>query len=453
MQQSMALEAAIEEAKKILESKSLSGWEVFAQEVGSLEVEVRDSAVESFQASVSSGIGVRVIRQTKVGFAHTSNFSTDSLGMMIDSATAAALEVSEDPFVGLPQDTTEPAELDLTDSRIKTISEDDKIAQALTLEKTAMDADPKIKRVRGAEYSEHEARVFLINSNGLSREGQTTMFTASVMTVAEANGDSQVAHEFDFSHFYDKLDPVSVAKNAANRALGLLGGKPMPSCKCPVILCAEAAAELLGVTSNALTSEAVDKGKSWLAGKDGQDIFSPSLTIVDDGTHKDAPWGLAFDGEGVACRKTILVDKGKLANFMFDTYYARKMDSQSTGNGVRSEYTETPCPGTTAIYIEPGTKSREDLLASVDQGFWIDELMGVHMADPISGEFSLGCRGWRISKGKLAEPVTGMAVSGTLTSLWQAVEELGNDLRFFSGEGSPSVLIGRLTLSGQGHSE
>jgi len=368
---------------------------------------------------------------------------------MVDAAIASSAEVSEDPVLCLPGSEGVVADLDLVDTGFESVPQEEKIKRALELESTALEKDSRIKRVRDAEYSEHDSEIFIINSNGVNRHSRSTVFMATIMAVAEKNGDSQMAFEFDFNHFYDKLDHIGIAESAADRALRLLGGKPVPGCQCPVILSAETASELLGVTTYALTAEAVDKGKSWLAGKDGKQVFSPVVTIIDDGKLESAPESFPFDGEGVPTCRSVLINSGRLEGLFFDTYYACKMGRRSTGNGVRSDYAGTPRPGAIATYIEPGSRSVEELIASVDKGFFVDELMGVHMADPISGEFSLGCRGWAIEDGVLAEPVTGMAVAGTLEHLWHTVAELGNNLKFFGNHGSPAVLIEHLTLSGK----
>jgi PmbA protein len=219
--------------------------------------------------------------------------------------------------------------------------------------------------------------------------------------------------------------------------------------KTPVVLDPYVAAGFLDLISTALTSEAVQKGRSLFAGKKDTEVASGKITVIDDGT---LPGGIAsapFDGEGVATSRTVLIEDGVLKGYLYNTYTAAKDGVCSTGNGVRNSFKGTPEVGVTNIFIKPGSVPAEQLFSELEKGIYITEVMGMHTANPISGDFSVGVSGLLIEKGQLTRPVRGMALGGNIMDLLAGVNAVGNDLKFFGSRGSPTLRISEMTLSGQ----
>jgi PmbA protein len=204
----------------------------------------------------------------------------------------------------------------------------------------------------------------------------------------------------------------------------------------------------LEVTAPSLTAEAVQKGKSLFANKMGQDIAASELNIIDDGHKKGAIISSPFDGEGVSTQKTILVENGILKSYLHNTYTAKKDGVSSTGNAKRGSYKSTPEVGTTNFYIDKGNITKDELIKNVEKGFYITEVMGMHTANPISGDFSVGASGIWIENGEFTKPVRGVAIAGNIKELLKSVEAVADDLTFFIGIGSPTLRIAKMTVSG-----
>jgi PmbA protein len=194
--------------------------------------------------------------------------------------------------------------------------------------------------------------------------------------------------------------------------------------------------------------DAVFKGKSLLAGKVGAQIVSSLLTIRDDGT---LPKGMAtapFDGEGVAQQNTVVVSDGILQGYLYDTLYAGKMGTVSTGNSARGGVKGLPHLGATNLFIENGCTPAASLIAGIGRGLLLTDLIGMHTANSISGDFSVGAAGFLIENGQIVHPVKGIAIAGNILDLFSTVVQLGDDLRFYSTVGAPSLLVSSMDISG-----
>jgi PmbA protein len=290
--------------------------------------------------------------------------------------------------------------------------------------------------------------VWIKNSMGVSGSYRGTYVSCSVSAVAEEGDDSQMGWDFGFSNYFSGVDVEAIAARAAAKAVGLLGAKRIPTMRCPVVLDNYVASEILEVLAPSFLAENIRKGKSMLAGRLGEDLFAGVLGIRDDGT---LPGGMAtapFDAEGLPRQNTLLVDRGRLKAFLYDTYSARKEGVASTGNSVSGGTKSPPRMGVTNFFIENGSETTASMIGSIDKGVLLTGVMGMHTADPISGDFSVGASGIFIEKGILSYPVKGIAIAGNIIELFRNVERVGEDIRFFGGVGSPSLKIGSLDISG-----
>jgi PmbA protein len=232
----------------------------------------------------------------------------------------------------------------------------------------------------------------------------------------------------------------------------MLGADKPETAKVPVILDPFAASSFLGVLAGALNADNVLKGRSLFADMVGQEVGASAFTLIDDGRRADGPGASPFDGEGVPSGRTELFTRGVLNGFLHSTYTARRAGGgqRSTGNAKRGGYKGAPGVGTSNFFVEAGDRSLEALRGDAGGGVLIMDVSGVHSgANPISGEFSVGATGRRIgADGTLGEPLREMTIASTLPEMLQSVRAVGNDLRFFSSVGTPSILIGEMTLAG-----
>jgi PmbA protein len=208
--------------------------------------------------------------------------------------------------------------------------------------------------------------------------------------------------------------------------------------------------EFLSIFASSLSAENVQKGKSMLEGRINEQVAATGITITDDGTLPEGIASAPADGEGIPMQRTVLIESGILKGFLYDLYTAKKDNTSSTGNGFRSGFKGTPHVGISNFYIEKGEFSQEKIISEVDEGFLIKEAMGIHTANPISGDFSLGVSGLWIKGGKVSFPVRGVVLSGNILDLFKSIEKIGADLRFFGGMGAPTLLVKEMNISGKG---
>jgi PmbA protein len=367
---------------------------------------------------------------------------------MINAAVTGAETQTPDRYNILPAAAPFRAMPELYDSSLAAVPVADKIARAIALERLALAADSRITRVRKAVYGENIYAVHLRNSLGVCGSYQGSSITCSVSPLAEAAGESQLGWDFAFANRYDAIDIAAVAAGAAARATGMLGASRIPSMSAPVILDNHIAAEFLELLAPSFSAENLYKGKSLLKDRLGEQLFPQQLHIRDNGT---LPGGMAtvpFDAEGVPAQDTLLVNAGVVSGFIYDTAYGARMGEPSTGNSIRSGVKGLPHPGVSNFYIENGTAAPAALIAGISRGLLLNTVVGMHTANPVSGDFSVGAAGFLIENGELARPVKGVAIAGNVLDLFRNVELVGSDRRFYGPVGAPSLKISSLEVSG-----
>jgi PmbA protein len=438
-------EKAVNTAKKM----GIEQAEAYVQDAKSLTIEVSKQQVEDLKFSNKRGIGVRVIKQGKMGFAYTTDLSLEGIENVVKESIIVLNYSTEDEYNTMPGVIQDYLDLDLYDDSIQLISLEKKIDLAKQIEIAALEYDRRIKKTEKSVYQDAELEVALVNSLGIHAHYKSNYCGGYAWLIAEQDGDVQSGTGMNFTKKLEDLNPKNIGLEAAQKAVRMLNAKSVKTKRVPLIFDSYVVTNFLDLFASAVNAESVQKGKSLLSGKLGQKIVSEQITIIDDGL---MPNGLAtsiIDGEGVVPSKTVVIDKGRLISFLHNTYTAAKDGTKSTGNAVRGGFITTPEVGTTNFYLAEGTKNQEEIIQSINEGFYVTEIMGMHTANPISGDFSLGASGLWISKGEFSYPVRGVAIAGNVLELFNSVESIGNDLRFFGSIGAPTVLFGKVTVSGK----
>jgi PmbA protein len=456
----------LDQALAILRRKPVDAYEIYLEQSSHFYVESKEGKVDTFQTSKALGMAFRILNRQRMGFSYTTSVHPSAsirengpsgLEQIIDDAIHSAESTFTDPcfdFATAPRDIPPP--LPIFDETFESVPDKAKIEKAKLLEESVRSVDPRrIKKVRKAAYEEVLSRTTLINSNGLRFSYASTFASLGVTAVAEESGESEVGWDFDFSHFPNELDASRVGQEAGRKALERLGGKRIPSGVYPVLLRNYVASEFLSLLGHSFLAEQVQKGKSLLKGKKGERLFSPLLSIVDDGLYPKGISTSPIDGEGMTSQRTPLVTKGEVLGYLYDRYWANRekvslagVQVRSTGNSRRSSIKSPPGMGISNFFIEPGRQSLSKLIEDLHQGVVIEEVMGLHTVDPISGDFSLGFSGDWVDRGKKVYPIKSIAVAGNLFQLFRDLRGLGEDLKFFGRVGSPSLLIEGLEISG-----
>lgn len=415
------------------------------------EVRVYEGEVESLSSADSSGVGIRVIVDGRQGFAYAGTLDESVLRDALDEARDNATFGTFDEFCGLAEpDGVALPELDLWRDEAATFPTDRKVDLALELERAVRAADPRISGIESVEYVDSMFSGAIVTTTGVRNAGRETACYLAAYAMAEQDGETQTGFGFSVGREPGVLDVTKAAGDAADRSTRLLGAVKPPTGRLSVVLDPWVTAQFLGILGFALSGESVLKGRSFFADRLGEQVASPALTIVDDPTDLRAFTATDTDGEGLATRRNVLVEEGRLAMFVHNAYTARRAGTVSTGSAVRGSFKSTPGVGVQAVSLVPGTRSQAELVATLTDGVLVQDVAGLHSGvNPVSGDFSTGAEGLRIRDGAVAEPLREFTIGSTLQKMLHDVEAVGADLEFLPMHASgASLVIHDITVSG-----
>jgi PmbA protein len=417
-----------------LSQKRLDAYEVYATSSRGFAVEVKDGKVDVFSKRDNAGLSVRVLKEQKPGFAYSTDLLPEKVPQLVEQVVQGAGASDPDAFLGFPGPASEPPpKLDQFDESLEAMALEDKINKARALESVARTSDPRIKKVRKAAYAESTDKITVCNHKGIQLAASKTLVSGSIMVVAEEGDDAESGWDYGFSPFFDELQMDRIGRTAAARAVSLLGARPIKSMRVPALFPPWVSSDVLSVLSESFMADNLQKGKSMLVGQQGKQVFSPQVTVVDDGLHPGGIGSSPFDDEGSYHERNVLVAEGVVQGFLYDQYTASKESRYSTGNAGRHGIKVPPSVQATNFFIDKGPHAPDDLLASLHKGLMVTDIIGLHTADPISGDFSIGAAGLWIEQGESRFPVKGIAISGNLMDLASNVDGVGSDLTLIQG--------------------
>jgi len=399
-------------------------------------------------ASASKGACLRVIIGGRQGIATTTVPDPAAVKSLSARALEAARSTGADPHRGIASPPAAyPADVPSDPATLSRPS-DEIIEQLRSLEGAALAYDKRLTKVVRLNYSEARTRQGVANSRGVHVAGEGTASSFSLELLAKDGEVTEAAWDYEGHRLAKNLSLAEIVRQTAENAIRSLGGSPMATGPYPVVLHPRVGGQLLDLIGEALSAEAVQLGRSFLRDLVGKKAASPAVTIVDDPFLPDGMASGAFDDEGVPHEKLEPVGAGILRTYFFDLRSAAREGRASNGRASKESFGSPPRPGPTNLFIRPGAATQADMLASGEKVLLLREVMGLHMADPITGEFSLGASGLLYERGKFSRPVRGITISGTLSGMLNAIEAVGNDLRFYGSTGSPSLLVAGLSIAG-----
>ncbi len=433
-----------------------SDAEAVVREGDEFSVKVRLGQVETLKESGSRGLGLRVFLGTRSASASTSDLTAEGIQQLVDGAMALAKVTEEDPFTGLPETAEFGAvagDLHLYYDDVYSLSGPERIELARRAEAAALAADPRIANSDGGSFEAATGRKVLANSRGFVGGYRTSYAGVSVAPLAmDANRAMQCDGWWSSARCFAHLEaPEAVGKEAARRTLRRLGARRVPTQRVPIVFAPEAARTLLGSIFEAASGDSIWRSASFLAGRLGEQIAAPGLTIIDDNTML-LPTGAGgfgsspFDGEGLPSRRTVVVEAGVLRTYLMNTYSARKLGMKSTHNASRG-LAGTPGIGCGNLYLEPGTLTPEEILAAIPAGLYVTGLMGFGV-NVVTGDYSRGATGLWIENGALTHAVEEVTIAGNLAEMLKNVTAIGSDLEFRGAVASPTLRIDGMTIAG-----
>lgn len=422
--------------------------EVFLEQGNRLKIEVRQQKLEYVKQESFQGIGLRVYVGERMAFVDSADFSEESLETTAQKAVELAKMAGPDPAHGLPENNGKVRARSVVDQSITSIGLDQKLARIMETERLAMEYDPIITLSNGASYTDLHRMVTVANSKGLSRTYEETKFSASISVVAVKGEHKKDGSDDCRRRTYRNLrSPQQMAQRAGEMAVSLVGGEPVPSQEVPVVFDSRAGKGLIGSMARAVDGKEIHLGNSFLADMLGKPVASKMVTIEDDGTLLKGQGSAPVDGEGVATRRTLVVDRGILKAYLYDTYGARKAGTTSTGNGIRGSYGDLPRIGATNFYMFKGSTAPDELIKGLGKGLYVAETIGFG-GNTTTGGYSAGAFGWWIENGELAKPVAQVTIAGNLVDIMSSIDAVGDDLEFDSRVSCPSFRVSRMTVAG-----
>ncbi len=419
-----------------------------------LKMESENSMISSYESSRTSGFNMRLFEKNRVSFSYCMGLSEEKAKDTFDKAYSLLKYMDENEYAGIAEKweknpSFNEKELGIYSEERWQIDIETKKAALIDMEETAYAYDKRVYKVDKPTYTESFVEKRVINSNGLDLSSRKTFYEIFLSAAAKSENDTGSGFDFDFSHDFKSLKFKKTSMNAAKKGIDQLGAVLAPSGKYNVIFDNFTSSEFLSLLKQSFYSSNVYKKKSLLDGKIGQKVFSDGIDIIDDGLLRGGASTDLFDAEGTPMQTKTLCASGVLNSFLFDMEYASRFNLKSTGNSATGSLMSPPDVGSTNFYIKHGDTPLIDMIGGLKRGLYINELMGLHMAKPYTGEFSLGASGFSIMNGKLDRPVKGIIVSGNLLRIFGRVVKLGDDLRFFGGVGSPSILFEGINVSGK----
>jgi PmbA protein len=435
--------------------------EAVAREGDEFSANVRMGEVETLKESGSRGLGLRVFLGQRSASASTSDLTAEGIRQLVNGALALARVTEEDHFAGLP----ETGEFGTVDARrsgddlhlyfddVYSLPGAERIEWARRAEAAALQADPRIANSDGGSFDAATGRKALANSRGFVGSYRTSYAGVAAAPLAkDADGRMQRDGWWSSARCFAHLEsPEAVGAEAARRTLRRLGARRVATQRVPIIFAPETARTLIGSIFEAASGDAIWRGASFLAGKLGETIAAPDLTIVDDNTML-LPTGAGgfgtspFDGEGLPSRRTVVVESGVLRSYLLNTYTARKLGMKSTHNATRG-LAGAPGVGCGNLFLAPGSFTADEIIGEVKAGLYVTGLMGFG-TNLVTGDYSRGATGLWIENGQLTHAVEEVTIAGNLTEMLRHVTAIGNDLEFRGAVASPTVRIDGMTIAG-----
>jgi len=435
----------------------VTGWtapgeevETYVERSRTTNVRAYHGEVESLSSAETVGAGIRVIIDGRQGFAWAGTLDETVLKEALEEARDNAAFGQADAFIGLATpDGVAPPSLPLVSDELRSTSTAAKIDLALELEKRALARDARVTGVRVASYSDVIGEMAIATTQDILVTSESAACYISVAPLVNADGDTQIGGGMSMGRAPSELDIDRAVADGVDRAVRLLGATKPKSRRLTVVLDPHVTASFLSIIGGTLSGDAVLKGRSLFAGRAGEQVAAPCITLASDPTDPGSIGAEPYDGEGLARRRVSLIEDGTLQGFLYDTYAGRRAGRASTGSASRS-YRSTPGVGAASLTLVPGTTSQAALIASVADGVYVQEVSGLHSGvNPVSGDFSVGATGLTIRDGVFAEPFREATIASTLQRMLLDVAAVGADHEWLGGgPAGVTLVISDVSLGG-----
>lgn len=429
-----------EKAKKEIEN-NCDAFEIYVDESKLIELDSKQDELNFAKEEIETGIGIRVIKDNKIGFAFTSN---------LDKISETAKQSIENTKLNKVDENYSFAEVEkvnnvkkVYDKKFNDLDLDESVELLKGVISQAMDSGCE---VTGSGFSATAGKSLILNSNGVSIENKGTGFGIGLSVTIQKEGEIATAYNSISSRYYD-LDGEKLANEVCELAKSSLNTKPVETDNYNVVLDYYAATGLLQTFINAFDGENVRRGRSILKDKLGSEIANPHLSIIDNPLLEKGMNSTKCDGEGSVSKTTELIKEGKLNSFIYDIYTANKEGVKTTSNGYRGSYLTTPMISPSNIEFK---FSEMKDLSEIKKGVLTTSVLGAHTANPISGDFSVEANNaFKIENGEITDPINKAMISGNIFEIMKKVEGLTSEIKQYGSFIIPKLLVDDLRVVGQ----
>jgi PmbA protein len=436
-------------AAVVRESAEGFEYELFLLRRKTTKIAAESGEFEKITTAEDYGLAVRLKKGARVGFAYTTEVEPAAVRKLVEELKEITALLPPDENQTFQTQKAESGVPSPFDAEAVNKPLEEKVDFVLNFERELMKKHPFVKGTRETTFSEVVYGVEFLNSYGVEFAYDGTAFSLITSLLVESpKGDRNVSWGYRAARYLKDLDLAAFGGELVYKAVETLDPEPFQTRTLPVIFHREAMASLLEVFSELFSGENALKGKTPLANRKGEKVASELFTLVDDGTLGRGYSTHPYDDEGTPQQRKVLVEAGVFKGFLHSLYTARAMNETPTGNGLRSSFTSPPSVGITNLYLRAGEVSFEELLNSAGEVLVVFDLMGLHTADPVSGDFSLGASGVLYRNGKKVQAVRGVTVAGNFLEIIRNISAVGKDLTFYGSVGSPSVLVENITIGG-----
>jgi PmbA protein len=436
------------------EKEGFQEYEIYYSKSDKLNIQVYNQEVDKYSVCNTLGVSFRGLFNGKMGYSYTETLDDISVDILIESAKESAIIIEseyEEYIYGIKETYTE---LNAFNTELCSISTDEKINLALSLEKEAKKKSDKVTNIGYCAVNTEEYEYGIMNSKGIDVMHKANYIFGAVSPVVTDEDRKYDGISYRVDKDFHKIDAKVIAEEAVKEALACIGAASVKSGNYKVVLKNEVAAALLMTFSGAFSAENVQKGLSLLKNKIGEKVAAASINIIDDPHAYNGLASTPFDAEGVATIKKHIIKDGKLLTYLHNLKTAAKDGIKSTGNASKASYGSPISISPSNFYFEKGDKSFDEIIKIVGEGLLITDLAGMHSgADPVTGDFSLAAKGFVIKAGEITNPVEQITIAGNFLKMLELIELIGDDFKFTLNSsngyfGSPSLVISSISIAG-----
>lgn len=432
--------------------EGIEAAEVYTASNDTFRAMSNNGEVDNYSVATRGGLSLRGLYKGKMGYAATEADDEKAISQLVTGVIESAELVEDDAVQEIYKGDEKYPEIDNYAPALDAVSEDEKLRLLLEMEDKALRCgDERIKQVNYNLITTVSASARIVNTYGLDLSRRDNQIVAYLSVVAKEGDRVATGTGFACGRDFKAIDADKIAKEAVEEALFYLNAAPVASGSYRVIIDRRCMPDLLGTFSSVFSADQAQRGMSLLAGREGEMIASPCVTLMDD---PHMPGGLvssAFDAEGVATKVKPVIENGKLTTLLHNLKTARKAGVKSTGNASKRGYASAIGVEPSNFYFKPGEKTLAELMRDMGNGLVITEVSGLHAgANPVSGDFSLLAKGYTVENGEKARAVEQITVAGNFYAMLKNIRALGSDLEFVgSPVGSPSVDVGEMNIAGK----